>query len=56
MAHFLDGKKFEDEDEVKSAISDYFDSPELEFFEKIILSLCERWKQVIKNNGAYIDE
>jgi len=55
MAHFLDEKKFDDEDEVKSAVSDYFDSLDQDFFKNGILSLGERWRQVIENNGAYIN-
>ena len=54
MQHWIDGTKFKDEDEVKSSISDYFDSMSLQFFKKGILDLPERWRQVVLNNGAYI--
>ena len=55
MAHFVDESKFEDEDEVESAVSGYFESLSLEFFQKGIYSLPERWRQVVLNNGAYIE-
>ena len=54
MTHFLDGKKFEDQEDVKSAISDYFESLDHEFFQRGILSLGERWNKVIENGGSYL--
>jgi len=54
MEHFLDDTKFIDEDEIKRSISEYFDSLSPEFFKNGILSLPERWRQVVHNNGSYI--
>ena len=54
MTHFLDGQKFKDEHEVESAVSSYFESLGTAFFERGILSLEERWRQVVNSNGAYI--
>lgn len=54
MTHFLDGQTFEDESEVEIAVSDYFASLTPAFFERGILSLGERWRQVVANNGTYL--
>ena len=55
MAHFLDGKRFSEEGDVISAISEYFGSLSQEFFEKGIISLADRWRQVVDNGGEYIN-
>jgi len=54
MTHFLDGQKFEDETEVETAVSAFFESRTPDFWTNGILSLGERWRQVVANNGTYI--
>ena len=44
-------KKFDDENDLKTDLVKL-----VGFYERGILSLPERWRQVIENNGAYIVE
>ena len=56
LENYLDKKKFNNEQEVSLAIGNFFDQKSLEFYEHGILSLPERWRQVIDNDGTYIIE
>ncbi len=49
-------KKFDDENDVKMELVNFFGQKPPDFFECGILSLPERWRQVIDSSGAYIIE
>jgi hypothetical protein len=52
----LGEKKFDDENDLKMDLLNFFDKKSQDFYERGILSLPERWRQVIDSNGAYIVE
>lgn len=54
MQHFLGGKKFENNEEIKIWVTKYFSSQQPEFFMKGIRDLRTRWRTVIDNNGDYV--
>ena len=56
LSHHLADRTFETEDDLKSAITEFFDQKSPEFYERGITSLPERWRDVIDNNGAYVNE
>lgn len=56
MKKELRGKKFGDDEEVKSAISAYFDSQDKSFFFDGINKLFERSEKCIKVKGEYIEK
>ena len=56
LSHHLHEKKFDDENDVKMDIVNFFDQKFQDFYERGILSLPERWRQVIDSSGAYITE
>ena len=56
LSHHLHEKKFNDENDVKMDIANFFDQKSQNFYERRILSLAERWRQVIDSSGAYITE
>ncbi len=49
-------KKFDDENDLKMDLINFFGQNSQDFYERWILSLPERWWQVIDSNGAYIVE
>ena len=56
LADHLREKKFNDEDDLKMGLNNFFDQKSKQFYEHGILSLPERWRQIIDNNGAYFVE
>ena len=56
LADHLRDKKFDDKDDLKMDLTNFFSQKSKEFYERGILSLPERWRQVIDNNGAYFME
>ena len=56
LSDHLREKKFDDENDLKTDLDNFFNQKPLVFYERGILSLPERWRQVIDNNGAYIVE
>jgi len=56
LSHHLAGRSFETEDDLKTALAEFFDQLPPNFCERGILSLPERWRQVINNNGDYVNE
>jgi hypothetical protein len=56
LADHLREKKFNDEDDLKTDLTYFFGQKSKEFYERRILSLPERWQQVVDNNGAYFIE
>ena len=49
-------KKFDDENDLKMDLVKFFGQTSQDFYKLGILSLPERWRQVVDNNGAYIVE
>ena len=56
LANYLRKKKFDDEDDLKTDLTNFFGQKSKEFYGRGILSLPERWQQVVDNNGAYFTE
>ena len=53
MQHFLEGKKFSDEAEVKTALTSFFDAMPPSFYHSGIFNLIKRWRYVVDNDGDY---
>lgn len=56
LEHFLSGKKFKDEDSLRSALSQFFDSKDPSFYQEGIEDLVKRWSVVADNNGEYFTD
>ena len=56
LSNHLREKKFDDENDLKMDLLNFFGQKSQDFYERGILSLPERWQQVIDSNGAYIVE
>jgi [histone H3]-lysine36 N-dimethyltransferase SETMAR len=56
LSHHLAEKKFDNENDLKMDIANFFDQKSKDFYERGILSLPERWRQVIDTSGTYITE
>ena len=54
LSNYLKEKKFDDEYDLEMGLLDFFDQKSQDFYESGILSLPERWRQVIDSDGAYI--
>lgn len=54
LQNFLQGKKFNNDYEVKLQVTQFFASKNPQFYEHGIMMLPEKWKKVIENNGQYI--
>lgn len=53
LASFLSEKSFENEDDIKKCLTEFFASKSPDFYRDGIQSLAQRWHYVIDNNGAY---
>ncbi len=56
LSNYLKEKKFDDENDLEMDLLNFFGQKSQDFYEPGILSLPERWRQVIDGNGAYIVE
>ena len=54
FSHYLHDKKFDDDNDMKMDIANFFAQKSKAFYERGILSLPERWRQVIDSSGTYI--
>jgi hypothetical protein len=54
LSNHLHEKKFDDENYFQMDLLNFFGEKSQDFYERGILSLPERWRQVIDSNGAYI--
>ena len=54
LSNYLREKKFNDESQIKMDLLNFFDEKTQDFYESGILSLPERWQQVIDKNAANI--
>jgi histone-lysine N-methyltransferase SETMAR len=53
LADYLHEKNFDDEDDLEMELTNFFSQKSKGFCERGILSLPERWRQVIDKKGAY---
>ena len=56
MQNSLNGKIFNNADDVRSHLIQFFDSKDQKFYERGIFTLPERWQKVIDKNGQYLIE
>ena len=54
LSHHFSEKKFDDENELKMDIANFFSQKSQDFYKRGILSLPELWRQVVESSGAYI--
>jgi [histone H3]-lysine36 N-dimethyltransferase SETMAR len=54
LQHHLSGQEFEDEEDVKQAITSFIASKTTDFFKRGIENLVIRWEAVVDNEGDYI--
>ena len=53
LANHVNGKSFDDQEDLKKFIGDFFANKSPDFYNDGIISLPERWKWVVDNKGAY---
>ena len=53
LANHVNGKSFDDQEDLKKFIGDFFANKSPEFYNDGIISLPEHWKWVVDNKGAY---
>jgi histone-lysine N-methyltransferase SETMAR len=56
LSNDLRDRKFENEDDLKKHLQDFFDSKSVAFYAKGIHDLPNRWREVIASHGNYISE
>ena len=56
MAHFLKGRRFNNEEEVKNGCQEFFASKDEKWYKKGIELLAEKWLKTINHNGLYFEE
>ena len=54
MQHALAENKFENSNQVKIWVQNYFDTQQADFFKDGSRFLRDKWRMVIDNNGEYI--
>lgn len=52
---WLKGKRYDDIDELKAGIQEFFDSKPAQFYQRGIYNLLDRWDQIITYEGDYCD-
>lgn len=55
MAHFLQGRRFNNIQEVEIGVREFFASKETSWYRRGILELSERWQKTIDHNGLYFE-
>lgn len=55
LKKFLQGKRFNTNDEVKAAVKDWTKTSWAEFLEKCLEELPERWKKCINRDADYVE-
>ena len=56
LQHHLREKSYTEEDDIKMDIQSFLDSKSPSFYESGINKLVEKWRYVVDNNGAYVDD
>lgn len=54
LSNAMDGRAFEDQDDLETWLTQYFESKPGDYYKRGIDELPNRWRQVINNNGDYI--
>ncbi|KHJ81629.1 transposase [Oesophagostomum dentatum] len=54
LSHFLDGRQFEDDEELRSGLQNFFNEKSPEFYWNCIYDLPMRWQHIVDHDGAYI--
>jgi histone-lysine N-methyltransferase SETMAR len=54
LSNYLRGQEFDKEKDLKVDTATFFAQRSVNFHERGILSLLDRWRRVIDTNGAYI--
>ena len=54
LQNSLNSKTFNDDEDVKSYLVQFFDDRYQKFYERRIMKLPERWQKVIQQHGKYI--
>ena len=55
LEHSLRGVRFADQGEVKKHLDGFFGVKHLDFFERGIGLLTEKWQKIVDNNGSYFE-
>ena len=53
LSHFLDGRQFKDDDDLKSGLQTFFDQKSPDFYKQGIYDLPIRWQYIVDHNGTY---
>lgn len=56
MAHFLRGRRFNNLNEVRGGIQEFFNSKDRDFYQRGIEQLADRWLKCVEANGLYFEE
>ena len=56
LQNFLNDKNFNNDDDIKSYLIQFFANKNQKFYERGIMMLPERWQKVIDQNGQHITE
>ena len=56
LSNYLIEKKFDNENDLRMDLANFFAQKSQDFCERGIFSLSGRWQQVIDSNGAYMSE
>ena len=56
LENSLNGKNFNNDDDIKSYLIQFFANKNQKFYERGIMMLPERWQKVIDQNGQHITE
>ena len=56
LQNSLNGKNFNNDDDIKSYLIQFFANKNQKFYERGIMMLPERWQKVIDQNGQHITE
>ena len=56
LEHFLRGKVFNNEEEIRQALDEYFASKNVDFYRRGFEKLPEIWEKIIDYNGEYFVE
>ncbi|KAG9435552.1 Ammar1 transposase [Apis mellifera carnica] len=56
LQNSLNGKNFNNDDDIKSYLIQFFANKNQKFYEREIMMLPEKWQKVIDQNGQHITE
>jgi hypothetical protein len=56
MKKFLRGKRFSSDEEVKEAVTTWFEEQSKDFFSRVIKSLQQKWAKCIQLLGEYTEK